>query len=36
MRKTTTKPQPGCTCKCNRCDGGRHCGNRPNCTETPK
>lgn len=20
-----------CNCKCNACDSGHHCGNRPNC-----
>jgi hypothetical protein len=21
----------GCTCHCNACDNGHHCGNAPNC-----
>lgn len=31
VEPVTTRAGSGCTCHCNACDGGHHCGNPPNC-----
>ena len=31
MRVSEAKAGSGCSCYCNACKGGHHCGNPPNC-----